>query len=70
VECDVVSASESMLDITNLVCWNGNIDNLNMSEHNWEEVVECDIEQDNTIENLESPELGDISATPNVPWLN
>jgi len=31
--------------------------------------VDSDIEQDNSIEDLECPEQRDVSATPNVPGL-
>lgn len=69
VECDVVSTSESILDPTNSLHWNGNIDNLNQGEHNLPKDDEFNIEEDNAIENPESPEQRVISATQNVPRL-
>ena len=45
------------------------MDNPNDTEDNCMAEVESDMEQDNRIEDLESPEQRDVCATPNVPGL-
>ena len=40
-----------------------------MSEDDWEQDDDSDVEQDNSIEDPENPELHDMSAAPNIPRL-
>jgi len=53
----------------NWVDWNGDLDNPNESEDDCEADNESDVDQDNAMENLESPEKRNVSAAPNVPGL-
>jgi len=69
VENDEVSAPSSISDTEDWLNWNGELDNPNDSEDNCVVDVESDLEQDNSIEDLESPEQRDVSTTPNVPGL-
>jgi hypothetical protein len=69
VESDEDSAPESISDTEDWLNWNGDLDNLNDSEDDCTPDVESDMEQDNTIEDPESPEQRDMSAAPNVPRL-
>jgi hypothetical protein len=69
VECDEDSTPESISDTTNWLYWNGNLDNTNVSEDDWEADNESDLEQDNVIEDPETPAQRDVSAVPNVPGL-
>jgi hypothetical protein len=69
VESDEDSAPESISDTDDWHNWNGDLDNPNDSEDNCAADVESDMEQDNTIEDPESPEQRDVSAAPNVPGL-
>jgi len=69
VESDKDSAPESISYSENWLSWNGDFDNPNVSEDDWEADNESDIELDNEIKALESPEHRVVSATPNVPGL-
>jgi hypothetical protein len=69
VESDEDSAPESISDTEDWLNWNGDLDNPNDSEDDCAADVESDMEQDNTIEDPESPEQRDVSAAPNVPGL-
>jgi hypothetical protein len=55
------------LDIEDWPTWNGNIDNPNDGKEDCVADDASDIEQNNTIENLESPKQWDVGALPNVP---
>ena len=57
------------MDTEDYLNWNGDFDNPNDSEDDWGAHVESDIEQDNSIEDLASPDQQDVSAAPNVPRL-
>jgi hypothetical protein len=48
---------------------NGDLDNPNDREDNCTAAVESDMDLENNIEDLESPEQWDVTATPNVPGL-
>jgi len=69
VETDEGSASESILDTEDWLNWIGDLDNPNDSEDICTADVESDIDQDISIEDSESPEQRDVSATPNDPRL-
>jgi len=69
VESDEDSAPESISDTEDWLNWNGDLDNPNDSEDDCAADVESDMDQDNTIEDRESPEQRDVSAAPNVPGL-
>jgi hypothetical protein len=66
VESDENRAPESISDTEDWLNWNGDLDNPNDSEDDCAEDVESDMEQDNTIEDQESPEQRHVSAAPNV----
>jgi len=69
VESDENSPPESISDTEDWLNWNGGLDNPNDSEDDCAADVESDMEQDNSIEDPESPEQRDVSAVPNVPGL-
>ena len=69
VESDEDSAPESISDTEDWLNWNGDLDNPNDSEDDCAPNVESDMEQDNTIQDPESPEQRNVSAAPNVPGL-
>jgi hypothetical protein len=69
VESHEDSAPESISDTEDWLNWNGDLDNPNDSEDDCSANVAPDMDQDNSIEDLESPEQQDVSATPNVPGL-
>jgi hypothetical protein len=69
VESDEDSAPENILDTEDWLNWNGDLDNPNDSEDDCAADVESDMDQDNGIEDPESPEQQDVSAMPNVPGL-
>jgi hypothetical protein len=50
--------------------WNGDLHNPNDREDDCTAEVESDMDQQNNIEDLESPEQWDVTAAPNVPRLN
>jgi len=66
---DEDSAPESFSDTKNWPDWNGDLDNPNESEDHWEADNESDIELENGIKDVESPERRDVSAALNVPGL-
>jgi len=68
-ENDEDSSPESISDTENWLNWNGDLDNPNDSEDDWEEDKGSDIKLDNGSEVSESPELWNVSAAWNVPWL-
>jgi len=49
--------------------WNGDQDYTSDKETNWAADVECDIRQDNAIQEPECPQKRDVSAVPKVPGL-
>jgi hypothetical protein len=57
------------LDAEDWLNWNVDFDNPNDSEDDCAVDVESDMEQDNGIEDPESPEQREVSAAPNVPAL-
>jgi hypothetical protein len=63
------SAPESILDSEDWLNWNGDLHNPNDSENNCSAEVESDMDQDNVIEDPESPEQQDVSTPLNVPGL-
>jgi len=69
VEIDKGSAPESISDTEDWLNWNGDLENPNDCEDDCAVDVESDMEQDNSIEDPESPEQRDVSAAPNVPGL-
>jgi len=68
-ESDDDSAPESISDTEDWLNWNGDLDNPNDSEDDGAAYVECNIEQDNNIDDSECPAQRDVSAAPNVPRL-
>ena len=62
-------APESVSDTEDWLNWNGDLDNSNDSEDDCAADVESDMDQDNSIEDPESPEQQDVRAAPNVPRL-
>jgi len=54
-ECDEDSAPESISDTENWPNWNGNLDNPNVSEDDWKADGESDLEQENVIQDPETP---------------
>jgi hypothetical protein len=57
------------LDTEDWFNWNGDLDNPNSSEDNWAADVESDMDQDNTINDPESPEQRDVIAISRIPEL-
>jgi len=68
-ESDEDSSPECISDTENWLNWNGDLDNPNDSEDDWEADDESDMELHNGIEDSETLEQRDVSATPNVPGL-
>jgi len=66
VESDEHSAPESILDTEDWLNWNGDLDNPNDSDDDCAADIESDMEQDNSIEDSESPEQRDVSAAPHL----
>jgi len=66
VKSDEDSTLESISDTADWLDWNCDLDNPNNSEDDCAVDVESDIEQDNSIEDLECPEKWIVSATPNL----
>ena len=60
------SAPESILNTKNWLNWNGDLDYPNARKDDWEADNEPDIELDNGVQDSETPEMWDVSATPNV----
>jgi hypothetical protein len=69
VESDEDCTPECISDTEDWLNWNGDIDDRNDSEDDGAVDVECDIEQENSINDPECPEQQDVSAAPNVPRL-
>jgi hypothetical protein len=69
VKSDQDSPPESIPDTDNWLNWTYDLDNRNASEDVCAAGAESDIEHNNTIEDLESPEQQNVSAPPNVPQL-
>jgi hypothetical protein len=69
VKSDEDSTPESISDTEDWLDWNGDLDNPNVSEDDCVADVESDMDQDNSINDPESPEQQDVSAAPNVPRL-
>jgi hypothetical protein len=63
------SAPESISDTEDWLKCNGDLDNPNDSDDDCVADVESDMEQDNSIEHLESPQQRDVSAMPNIRGL-
>jgi hypothetical protein len=55
------------LDTEDWLNWNGDLDNPNDREDDCAADVESDMDQDNSIEDPESPEQHNVSTAPNVP---
>jgi len=64
---DEDSAPESISNTKNWLNWSCDLDNANAREDEWEADNESDIELDNCIQDPESPEKSDVSATTTVP---
>jgi hypothetical protein len=58
----VDSAPESISDMENWLTWKSDLDNPNVSEEDWEADDESNLEQDNSIQNLQPPAQRDVSA--------
>jgi len=69
VESHQDGAPESISDNENWLDWNGDFSNPKMSEDDWEADDESDLEQDNIIEDPETPAQPDVCASPNIPGL-
>jgi len=69
VETNEDSPPECISDNEVWLNWNGDLDNPNNCEDDCAADIESDINQDNSIEDLECPEQRDVSAAPNVPGL-
>jgi hypothetical protein len=69
VKSDQDSAPESISDTEHWLNWNGDLHNPNDSEDDCVADFESDMEQDNTIEDAESPEQRDVTAAQNVTGL-
>jgi len=63
------TAPESILHTEDWLKWNGDLDNPNDSEDDCVADLESDMEEDNSIEDLECPEQVNMNAVPNVPEL-
>ena len=66
VESDDNSAPDSISDTVDCLNWNGDLENPNDSEEDCAAVNDSDIEHNTCIEDPESPEQQDVSASPNV----
>jgi hypothetical protein len=66
VKSEKNSIPESISDTKDWLDWNGDLDNPNDSEDDWTVDVESDMEQQNSIDDQESPEQWDVSAGQNV----
>jgi hypothetical protein len=69
VDCDKDCAAQSIPDTQDWLNWNGDLDDPNDCEDDCTAVGECDMEQDNAIEDPECPEQRDVSAVPHVAGL-
>ena len=68
-ESDENSTSKSISNTENWLYCNSDFNNPNVSEPDWEADDESDFEQDNVINDPETPPQHDGCATPNVPGL-
>jgi hypothetical protein len=69
VESDEDSAHESILETEDWLNWNADLDNPNDSDDDCGTDDEFDKEQDNNIEDPESPEQQNVCAATSVPGL-
>jgi len=69
VETDEDSSPEIISDTKTWLNWSMDLDNPNYSEDDWQADSESDMELDNGNGEQEPPELGNMSAAPNVPGL-
>jgi hypothetical protein len=69
VKSDEVSARASISDTEHWLNWNGDLDNPNDSEDDCTEDDDSGMDQGDSIEDSQSPEQWNVSATPNVLWL-
>ena len=69
VESDVDRAPERIQDTKYRLNWNGDLDNPNNSEDDCAADIEWDIEQHNSIEDLQCLEQRDVSAAPDIARL-
>jgi len=69
VEIDQDSTPETNSDADDWLHWNGALHDPNDSFDDCMAEVDSHIEQDNGIEDQESPKQRDVTATPNIPWL-
>jgi hypothetical protein len=67
VESDEDRPPESISDTEDWLNCNGDLDNPNNSEDDCTEDDDSGMDQDDSIEDPESPEQWNVSATPNVP---
>jgi hypothetical protein len=63
------SKPEIISDSEDWLYWNGDLDNPNIGEDDCAADVDSNPEQGNGMEDVECPELRDISTAPNVPRL-
>jgi len=63
------SSAESLSNTENWLDWNGDIDNPYESKAALEADDESDVQQDNAMEDPDSPNKRDVSAAQNVPGL-
>jgi len=69
VKIEENSAPQSISDTEDWLNWIGDLDTPNDSEDDCAADGESDMDQDNSMEDPESPEQQDVSAAPNVPEL-
>jgi hypothetical protein len=69
VESDEDSTHQSISDSEDWLNQNGDLDNPNDSEDDCAADIQSDIEEDNSIEDSESPEKQHLSTIPYVPGL-
>jgi len=69
-ESDEDSAPQTISDTRNWPDWNGYLDTANDSKDDWEADAESEIELDSGIDDPETPEQWDVSATLNRPGLS
>jgi hypothetical protein len=63
------STPNSISNTKNWLNWNGDLDHPIVSQDNWEADDESDIEQENIIEDPETPAWRDVSTTPIDPGI-
>jgi hypothetical protein len=69
VNCDEHSAPASISDTEDWQNWNQDLNNPKDSKDNCVADIESDIQQDNSIEDLQCPEQQNVSTVPNFPRL-